>query len=319
MQVIHESRLVLFGGAKTAPRERQQLNGWDYSVLQRPHEILGEFNLSWKAVQVMLTDGNQGVFTMAGLAEAIESGSMEALKRRLEIIDLYRSNLRSMVVDAGDGVNSPAEKFERLSPSLEQLPQVLQQVCLRLASTVHMPATILMGQSPAGMNATGESDFRWWYDRLRSMQVQKLAPRIRRIVFVLLAAKDSPLRGRQPQKVEVGFPDLWRETPKERSERRAAIASGDAAYINAGVYLPQEVALTRSSEGGLDREIVLTPEAKKAREDALKDDLAGVEGDVPPTKQGSPDEPQDSPPPEEKGDPDSPAPKAGAEPDDDEE
>ncbi len=39
-----------------------------------------------------------------------------------------------------------------------------------------MPVTILMGQSPAGMNATGESDFRWHYDRIKSRQTLHIAP-----------------------------------------------------------------------------------------------------------------------------------------------
>ena len=271
---IHESRLVLFRGARTGIRERSEKNSWDHSVLQRPYEILRQFNTGWKAVEVLLTDGNQAVLKMSGLADMIASGERSSLEARLEILDLYRSVLRALVIDADSG-----EGFERQTVSFSDIPGVLDKYMLRLAAAVQMPVTILMGQSPAGMNATGESDFRWFYDRIRSEQTNYLAPRIRKIVHVFLATRE--MQAKPKGGVVIKFPSLWAETPSAEAARRKTIAEADAVYVNAGVILPEEVALARLRPEGFESEIILSKESIQTRESVLKDELAKLEAGEP--------------------------------------
>lgn len=266
--VVHESRLVIFRGATTGSQERLRLNGWDLSVLQRPHDILRQFDTGWRSVETMLTDANQAVFKMTALADIIGAeGGQEALEKRAQTMDLYRSVMRAIVVDADS-----QESFERQAVSFENIPQTLDKLMLRLAASVPMPVTILMGQSPAGMNATGESDFRWWYDYIDADRTLNLAPQIRRIAMVWLRSEASPV-SKLPERIEVTFPNLWTPTPKEDAELRKLIADRDAIYINAQVFTPEEVALVRGQTGGYDAEIVLSDESIKAREDGLKVDL----------------------------------------------
>ncbi len=271
--VVHESRLVLFGGASTGIRERESNNSWDYSVLHRAVEVLRSFNTGWKAVEVMLTDANQAVFKMQGMAEMISAEGQEAFKRRMQLVDMCRSVMRAMVVDGGGKVGNrdvPAEEFLRHSVSFDSIPQTLDKFMLRLAAAVQIPVTILMGQSPAGMNATGESDFRWFYDRIKSEQNRKLAPIIRRIVKVALATKQF---NRADAPVTVKFPPLWSESPLAAAQTRAAQVTADAANVTAGIFLPEEVALHRGRADGYDTDLVLDENARKVREDVLKDEL----------------------------------------------
>lgn len=277
-QSVHESRLVLFGGAPTASREKLNLNSWDYSVLQRPYEVLLQYNTGWKATEIMMTDSNQAVWKIANLPEMIQAGQEEALKARLALMDRARSVARAIVIAAGrqDGDDVVEdESFERLSASFADIPAVLDKLCLRLAGAVPMPVTMLVGQSPAGMNATGESDFRWWYDELEAEQQNEDAPRIRHIAEVALACKDSPLR-KTPKYVKIEFPPLWSETPSQKATTRKTIIDGDAAAINAGVYLPEEVAIHRSKPDGFETEIPITDKAREAREAALGGELTGM-------------------------------------------
>jgi phage-related protein (TIGR01555 family) len=288
---VHESRLVLFRGARTGIRERAERSSWDHSVLQRPYEILRQFNTGWKAVEVLLTDGNQAVLKMSGLADMIASGERSSLEARLEILDMYRSVLRALVIDADGG-----EGFERQGVSFSDIPGVLDKYMLRLAAAVQMPVTILMGQSPAGMNATGESDFRWFYDRIRSEQTNYLAPRIRRIVDVLVASRE--VQGKPGGGVVIKFPSLWSETPSAEATRRKTIAEADAVYVNAGVVLPEEIALARLRPEGFESEITLSEESVRARESVLKDELAKLESGQPEPREGEepPSDGREAPP-----------------------
>lgn len=298
---VHESRLVLFGGATTAAREREANNTWDLSVLQRAFEALRSFNTGFQSAEQLLTDAHQAVFKMQGLAEAITAQGEEAIRTRIELLNRFRSNIRALVVDAGDpSGGAGAEEFERQSVSFTDIPNMLDRLQLRLAASVMIPVTILMGQSPAGMNATGESDFRWFYDRIASEQTRKATPAIRRIVKVALATKQFAATAKT---VEIKFPPLWTEPPSAVAQTRKALLDGDAVAINAGMLLPEEAALSRFRPDGFAQEIKLTPQAEKAREEALGAELErmqepedvtelGPDGSPPP---GSPPAPPGSP------------------------
>lgn len=273
-QIIHESRLILFRGAMTGIRERIILNSWNFSVLQRPFEVLRQYNTGWSSLELMMTDGNLPIFKMNGLGMAIASGNTSAIQARLGLINQRISNVQALVLDAGDPSDDgdPAESFERQQLSYEGIPQALDKLMLRLASAVQIPVTILMGQSPAGMTATGDADFRWFYDRIRALQTNRLAPRLRHLTQIALATQESPLRT-TPKAINVSFPGLWKETPSVEATRRLSNAQADAAYVTAGVLTPEEVALARFGGDDYGDDIKLTDEAKAAREDALNVDL----------------------------------------------
>lgn len=275
--IVHESRLIRFGGAPTGDQERASNQSRDYSVLQRAYEPLRAFNTGFKAVEILLTDGHQSVFKMQGLAEMIGLDGEALAQARLKVINMYRSVLRAIVVDAGDkegGVG--AEDFSRNSVSFSDIPKTLDSFMLRLSAAVQIPVTILMGQSPAGMNATGESDFRWFYDRIRSLQNLKLAPKIRRLLRVLFATRSWQAT---PKALTVKFPPLWTEAPLQAAQTRAALITGDAAGVTAQIWLPEEVALHRGKAGGYETEIQLSPEAARARAAMLAGEYTAITPD----------------------------------------
>lgn len=245
---IHESRLILFRGARTSLQERRRRNWWDHSRLQRPYEVMTMFATSYKAISVLLTDGPQGVYKLKGLASLIGGQGLQKLNTRLEQIEMFRSVMRAIVVDA------EAESFERAAFSFAGIPDVIQQLVLRMAAAAEMPATILMGQSPAGMNATGESDFRWFYDKIETRQRNYLAPRLKRLIEVICAAKDGPTNGEGIPKVKIEFEQLWRLDPLQESQRELAVAQRDQIYFNIGAITPEEIMLSRVDRRGQFRD-----------------------------------------------------------------
>jgi uncharacterized protein len=277
MAIVHETRLVLFGGASTGIRERQQNMGWDVSILQRPAKVLGDFNIGWNAASVLLQDGNQAVFTMSGLAETLAAGGEAALLKRLKAVDFGRSVINATIVDAGTAADSggdPAEKFERQQFPMTGIPEMLDKFMLRLAAAAQIPVTILMGQSPAGMNATGQSDFQWFYDRIRAQQNLKLAPKIRRIVKLILATKEFAGSAKAVDKIATKFPPLWTEPPLTRAQTRKTLLEGDSIAITAGSITPAEHALQRfQGPEGFENELQLSDDGVKARQDELAADL----------------------------------------------
>jgi phage-related protein (TIGR01555 family) len=279
VSVVHETRLVLFGGATTGIRERETNSGWDLSILQRATKVLSDFDLGWGAAALLLADGNQAVFKISGLADALSQaaasgsagGAETFLRERLKLMDMGRSVVRAVVVDAGGAEDEPEESFERQVFPMTGIPDVLEKLMVRLAATVDVPCTRLFGISPAGLNATGESDVRGWYDRIRSQQTRKLAPKIRRIVRVALQTKAVKLD--TPSAIKVTFPSLWSESPNQAATTRKVLIEGDKLLIDAGEVLPEEAVTQRLAPDGFSKELVLSPEGKAAREAVLKDEL----------------------------------------------
>ena len=280
VSVVHETRLVLFGGATTGIRERESNSGWDLSILQRATKVLSDFDLGWGAAALLLADGNQAVFKVSGLADAIAqagsggTGGETFLRERFKLMDMGRSVVRAIVVDAGGGEDEPEESFERQVFPLTGIPDVLEKLMVRLASTVDCPVTRLFGISPAGLNATGESDVRGWYDRIRSQQTRKLAPKIRRIVRVALQTKAVKLD--TPSAIKVSFPSLWSESPNQAATTRKILLEGDKIAIDAAMVLPETAGLARFRPDGFTQEIQLSQEEAAARESALKSEIDGL-------------------------------------------
>lgn len=252
--VVHASRVIRFDGVPLPRRLAQTNQGWGDSVLVRAHEVLRDFGLTWAAAAALMQDFAQAVFEMEGLAEALKHNRGEEVKRRLEIMDVSRSVLRAIVVSKG-------ESFRREATPLSGLPEVLQQFMLRLAATGDMPVSILFGQAPAGLNATGEGDHESWRNTTASAQTNYLRRRLNQFVRLLLLAKDGPTRGEEPDNWKVSFPPLKELSEKERAEIRESQSRTDTAYISAQVLSPEEVAKSRfggdewSGETQLDEEL----------------------------------------------------------------
>ena len=181
-----------------------------------------------------MTDAAQGVFKLKGLHSAVASNRSEELLKRMELVDMSRSISRSILLDAED------EEFRRDSYGFAGIPEVLEKMMLRLAAAARLPVSLLMGQAPAGMNATGESDTRFFYDQVRAEQ-EAIKPKIERLIKVKF--------GDESAKVNIDFPALWQMTDREKAELRHMDAETDRIYLQEGVLLPEEVAIKRFRSG----------------------------------------------------------------------
>ena len=281
--IVHSSRIVMFGGVKTPKRKKRDNSGYDYSALDRVHDVIAEFCATYNNAGTLLADGNQAVFKVAGLASMLARDA-ESVKNRFKLMQYARSVHRAMVVDAGDGVQ-PAEEFIRQTANFSGLPQMLQMFILRLSSAARIPATILMGQSPAGMNATGESDLRWFYNRLEGYQTNDLEPAFRRILDVLRASDAWEFSG--DTEITFNWPELWGASENEKATARKTQAEADNINIQAGVLLPEEVTLNRFSTDDFNPSTTISREGLELRQQALDEEYEQFGSNIRASGQGT--------------------------------
>jgi phage-related protein (TIGR01555 family) len=242
VSLVHESRVIRFDGNPADVVTRQQLAGWSWSVLQRVYDAMRQFDTSFDSAMYLLQDASQGVFKLQGLIKAVSTGQRAALLARMQMMEMTRSVVRGIAVDAGGPDGKNAESFERQPTPFSGIPELLQVMMLRLSAAADMPATELFGRAPQGMNATGESDTRKWYDTIESLQKNELGPKLIRVMKLLGLAKKGPLRGKLVD-WKIHFRPLQSPTDAELATTRLANAQRDVAYIGVGVVKPEEVAV----------------------------------------------------------------------------
>jgi phage-related protein (TIGR01555 family) len=269
---IHESRMVVFGGTRTTIRTRQENGGWDTSVLQRINTTLTQYGVSWDSLAHMLQDASQGVFKMKGYIDALASNDVATVMSRLDVMDSSRSQIRALVLD------EESEDFTRQNYSWSGIKDPYELLMLKLAAGARMPVTVLMGQSPAGLSATGESDIRWFYDTVKTSQTNEVKPALERVLRLIMLDKSGPTGGQVPESWGVTFPSLWQPTPSEQADIEKTTAEKDQIYIQNGVVTPEEVAVSRYTAEGFQTDTQINLEERRA---LLEGGLDAMEEETP--------------------------------------
>ncbi len=289
---VHESRLLIFQGIKTS-RLQVRANvtpGFGDSVLVRCNRVLTDFELSWSSASILLQDFAPSVFKIKGLADLIAADENQVVINRALAIEMSRSTARAVMIDS-------EEEYERQTTPITGLDSMLEKFCVRLAAAADMPVTLLMGQAPAGLNATGASDVRFFYDRVKARQKTQLLPRLKRLLKLMMLAKDGPLKGKEPENWTIVFNPLWQLTELEQAELRLKQAQVDKIEIDASVTTPEEVAASRhggdewSSKTTIDFEgrETMAVEHEAAMAEHAKIPVIGPDGKpMPPPKGGKP-------------------------------
>lgn len=293
--LIHESRVIVFGGIKTTRRmqhTRGEADGWGTCMLQRIHERIRAVAGGWDAADALLQDFAQSVIRIKGFADLVANNQDDLLRKRLQALDLGRSVIRSMVMDTD-------EDYERKATPVAGLAEIVNCLVLPLCATAGIPVTRFMGLQPTGLNATGDADIRAYYDRVRSEQRKKIRPRLRRVIRLLMLAKNGPTQGKELEKWKIKFRSLYQLTPLEDADLRGKTADTDQKYIASGVLMPEEVTASRfgteySTETTVDmdsRERMAAAEARVAGHEQV---AAGVDPEAKPSEKPAPeDDPED--------------------------
>jgi len=265
---VHESRILLTRGVPTSTRKRRENDWRDASVLQGPYRYLRNWDAANQGGANMMTDSSQAVLSILNFAKMLGSEDTTVFTNRMRVLEMARS-LRIMPIDAEN------EAFQYVERSFQGVFEMIDRAAQALAGAVGMPQTILFGRAPAGLNATGESDIRGWYDRVRAQREASYQPKLEFIVQIL--AKTEGLQ--YPDQWSVTWPSLWQETAKEKAETDKIVADTDQIYLNMGAITEDEVMNTRFGGEEFQRGVIQVD--LEARGALREQDLQRARGGVP--------------------------------------
>jgi len=233
---VHESRAVILDGLEVHDQDRVSNQGWGDSVIQSCFEQLRQFAAVHGGAELIVEDFIQAVLSINNLQDMLATPQgTELVKQRLNMMDLARHVLHIKLLDAN------GETYSKEASSIAGLPDLLDRFGITLAAVTGIPVTKLLGRAPAGLNATGESDTRNWYDDVRADQEEILSPLYERLCYLVFISRDGGFNGKEPDNWGIRWNPLYELTEKEKAEQYKATADGDAAYITNGVLSPEEV------------------------------------------------------------------------------
>jgi len=271
--VVHASRVLAFPAADATVTQRVENDGWDDSVLQAVYETLLDYDGSWASITDMFADASQAVFKLSGLIESLTEGNgndgVRDVLTRLRTMDLTRSSSRALVLDAGDENGRGGESFEVIDRSgFGTLAPMVIQMFVRLCAAADMPMTVLLGTSPSGQDATGESDMALWFNSV-DVYRQSLTPFIAAMVRMIA----YEVGDEDPESWEVVWPELQRPKPLDVATARNMTVTSIMQLIDNNVVTPEEVALSMPSwvEEGLAGLDIDMPARLEALPEALRE------------------------------------------------
>lgn len=231
---IHYSRVFRVHGQDLPYWQARTENGWGQSVLERLFDRLVAFDSATEGTAQLVYKAHLRTIKIKGLRNIIAMGGQayKGLIANIEMIRAFQSNEGLTLLDGEDD-------FEVQSYSFAGLDNVLLQMGQQLSGGVGMPLTKLFGQSPAGLNSTGESDLANYYDDIHTEQESMMRSPGKRILDLTYR---STFGIEPPADLDFHFTSLWQMSDMDKA-RIASDTTNAIAAAFTGQMISQQTAM----------------------------------------------------------------------------
>ena len=217
---IHHTRVLRMDGMTLPYYQKLVEMGWGESIIEVLYDRLLAYDSATMGAAQLLFKAHLRTIKIDQYRDIISTGGVayQALLNQMQTIRLMQSNEGLTVLDKED-------EFEVHQQSFTGLDTTLLQFAQQVSGALQIPLVRLLGQSPAGMNSSGESDLRTYYDAIRKTQEQKLRRPLTRLFDVIARSLEIDL----PPDFGFHFNPLWMLQETEKAD----IANKDVSAINA--------------------------------------------------------------------------------------
>ena len=159
---------------------------WGVSQIEIIYRQLINDDVFLSAMANMMKRSTVDIFGIPGLSQIIANGGEDKIKERVRVMHSTMSTLNAFVKDAGyNGHNT--ETYERITQQFSGFDAMDIQSLKRLAAAAEIQSTIFLGESPDGMNATGNSDLSIFGDRLSTIREIDIDPFLYKVDDIIAA------------------------------------------------------------------------------------------------------------------------------------
>lgn len=224
---IHHSRCLIFRGRELPWNLRQAYQGWGASIFENVYDRIKSYDLSSEYALQLLSKCYLRYYKIEGLREILAMGGAaeKGLLRQMDAIRLYQGIEGMTIGDSKDD-------FQTSNYSFTGLPDVLLQFGEQVSGAIGVPLVRLFGQSPAGLNSTGESDLRIYYDQIKHLQDSKLRANLSKLFRVMYKSAIGDIA---PSSFDFEFKPLWQLSDEQRSQAAGSFSQAIIGMMDAGI------------------------------------------------------------------------------------
>lgn len=273
---VHESRCLVFrNGVLPEQTSNATYLFWGMPEYVRIRRALRETVTAHTDSVKLLERSVQAIYSMKGLASLLttDDGENQVLKR-LQLVDTSRGLLNSIAID------SEGEQYDFKTFQFSGVKDVIDATCNMLSALTNIPQTILFGRSPAGMNATGDSDFESYYNFVEKIQRLMLKRNLRTLLDVVFRAGIASGDVTEEPDYKLEFNPLWslsdtEQATVDQTKAQTALVKAQTAqaYVDMQALDPTEVRRRLASDEEFDVEDIISEDD----EDDLVQSLLGTE------------------------------------------
>lgn len=273
---VHESRCLVFrNGVLPEQTSNATYLFWGMPEYVRIRRALRETVTAHTDSVKLLERSVQAIYSMKGLASLLttDDGENQVLKR-LQLVDTSRGLLNSIAID------SEGEQYDFKTFQFSGVKDVIDATCNMLSALTNIPQTILFGRSPAGMNATGDSDFESYYNFVEKIQRLMLKRNLRTLLDVVFREGIASGDVAEEPDYKLEFKPLWslsdtEQAAVDQTKAQTALVKAQTAqaYVDMQALDPTEVRRRLASDEEFDVEDIISEDD----EDDLLQSLLGTE------------------------------------------
>lgn len=229
-KAIHYSRIVLRGGGIKLPYQQALIeNLWDLSVVERVYDRLVAFDSATTGAAQLVYKCYLRTLKVKSLREIVAAGqnsqALNGIVAYVNMMSKYQGIEGVTMIDAEDEYTSEHHgAFSGLSDVMLQFGQ-------QLSGALQIPLVRLFGQSPAGLNSSGESDVRTYYDNVNSQQNKVMKVGITKLYQVLAISLGIQV----PDNFRIAFRPLWQLTEEQRATITKTVVEAVSAAKEIGL------------------------------------------------------------------------------------
>ena len=228
---VHHSRILRFTGRNLPYLEKIAEMYWGESEIEPVYEDIVLYDSVMANMGNLTFQANVDTLAIKNLEQLFAIGSVEQQKRFWAVMQaqsVCKSNFGTRLIDQDTQLSTQQYSFTGFN-------YVVEAVQTNLSAKTHIPVTKLFGRSPAGMNATGDSDMQNYYDFIDGLRESRLRPILERLVPIICMST----WGEVPEDMGIVFPPLWTPTAIEVSQiagakSQAIIAAFQSGLLNMG-------------------------------------------------------------------------------------
>jgi hypothetical protein len=273
-QEVHWTRVLRFGGDEVDEYTRISNAYWDDSVLQVVIEPIKQYSMLTSAITSLVPKARQEIiYAEKAAAMAATASGQQQMAARYAAAHRLASLWNVLVLDM------KTEKSEQRTFNFGGLDKIWEKAMKEIAGAFGYPVSVLFGDEPAGLNATGDASLRNYYDNLAAERDNTF--KAKHLTLLEWIVRDE--LGSVPDGFDVVYRPFWEPTAMEKATINKTRAEADHIRIDDQVITPglaaretKEDSLYRSmTQEDVDNAALKVPEPEEGQ--PVEEGLPGSE------------------------------------------